>query len=746
MPDDPASEKEGDEVSDERRALFAADVADVADDVDVLGSNLRKESTKRRPSVPSTPLGPHQFLGFPRLLASLAGVRGGDTIALIAPTGYGKTRLLTAWADATGRHCCVLSLPEEVEAANDLLAFLLGTLNPAAFKLKPRETGAVALDEAELEALADPRALIAVDDLHHATDPTTIKLLVSLINHLPGHRVLALAGRRIPAMRQRNLQNPHRVTQLTFRELGVRRSDLEPLEADGWPAPVLDKVAQLSGGWPAGVRQAIEWFADHGSTGDSRAWCLSEYYQDEVLEGLSPELRDFLREVAVVGSADSGALDWAREADDSADQIRVLRDCALPLVSTDLRSTPWISLHGALATDLASGLSASATKRLGTRAADYFDGTGDFNEAFELLFTFGDKSGAVEFLSRRGPALILRGQGPAVRGWLDRFSPRDLVETPELQLLRAILAALEGEPGTVLMWLEMIANGALQLHSPDEQLAEQYHSLRQAMGIDPPGKALSMALRADDLWAVGVHIIKAYRTAYRGEFGVAEAAFQTLAPFSKPHPLMEIWRAAGLAWVYWETGRRSMGHGLIAETSELWHEFGFTANPTTTQFECMLALYALEAHDQEQAKKHFESSRTKLASLHSALPAERLCATLLLIEVARSIGDELGVEGLHQETEQLLIEAADATHLHTILRRIEASGVDRSSAGSIQLSKAELKILRFLPSHYTVPQIAKSLYLSPATVRTQVQAIYRKLGAHHRAEAVEIARNSGLIN
>ena len=41
--------------------------------------------------------------------------------------------------------------------------------------------------------------------------------------------------------------------------------------------------------------------------------------------------------------------------------------------------------------------------------------------------------------------------------------------------------------------------------------------------------------------------------------------------------------------------------------------------------------------------------------------------------------------------------------------------------------------------------IADELYLSSNTVKTHARAVYRKLGAHSRAEAVQIARRQSLI-
>ncbi|HEV2240944.1 MAG TPA: LuxR C-terminal-related transcriptional regulator, partial [Streptosporangiaceae bacterium] len=61
------------------------------------------------------------------------------------------------------------------------------------------------------------------------------------------------------------------------------------------------------------------------------------------------------------------------------------------------------------------------------------------------------------------------------------------------------------------------------------------------------------------------------------------------------------------------------------------------------------------------------------------------------------------------------------------------------------LSKGEIRVLRYLPTSLSVPEIADELYLSENTVRTHTRHIYRKLGAHRRRDAVERARVLDLL-
>jgi LuxR family maltose regulon positive regulatory protein len=61
------------------------------------------------------------------------------------------------------------------------------------------------------------------------------------------------------------------------------------------------------------------------------------------------------------------------------------------------------------------------------------------------------------------------------------------------------------------------------------------------------------------------------------------------------------------------------------------------------------------------------------------------------------------------------------------------------------LSQSEMRVLRYLPTKLSAPEIADELYLSVNTVKTHMRHLYDKLGVHRRHEAVEQARALGLL-
>ena len=78
-------------------------------------------------------------------------------------------------------------------------------------------------------------------------------------------------------------------------------------------------------------------------------------------------------------------------------------------------------------------------------------------------------------------------------------------------------------------------------------------------------------------------------------------------------------------------------------------------------------------------------------------------------------------------------------------RRALAAGVRGRSAGGSALSDREWTILRLLPSLSTTTEIAEDLHVSPNTIKTQVGAIYSKLGVNDRRSAVVAAYDAGLL-
>jgi LuxR family maltose regulon positive regulatory protein len=61
------------------------------------------------------------------------------------------------------------------------------------------------------------------------------------------------------------------------------------------------------------------------------------------------------------------------------------------------------------------------------------------------------------------------------------------------------------------------------------------------------------------------------------------------------------------------------------------------------------------------------------------------------------------------------------------------------------LSDSEIRVLRYLPTNLSAPEIANELYVSLNTVKTHMRHLYAKLDTHTRADTVARARALGLL-
>ncbi len=87
------------------------------------------------------------------------------------------------------------------------------------------------------------------------------------------------------------------------------------------------------------------------------------------------------------------------------------------------------------------------------------------------------------------------------------------------------------------------------------------------------------------------------------------------------------------------------------------------------------------------------------------------------------------------------------TGILDVLLRGESPATENQTAPpeTEELSPGELRVLRYLPTNLSRPQIAGELSVSPNTVSTHIRSIYAKLGVRDRSSAVQRARELRLL-
>ena len=102
-----------------------------------------------------------------------------------------------------------------------------------------------------------------------------------------------------------------------------------------------------------------------------------------------------------------------------------------------------------------------------------------------------------------------------------------------------------------------------------------------------------------------------------------------------------------------------------------------------------------------------------------------------------------------------ILKSSPVSELVSLLSSISDGNHEFKSVGKVNkttpvkdfgLTAKEMEVLQLLGSGTTAVVMGKQLFLTEATIKTHLAAIYRKLSASNRAQAVNIAITNNLIN
>jgi LuxR family maltose regulon positive regulatory protein len=696
-------------------------------------------------------------------------------VLVVAPAGYGKTTLLTQWAIQDRRPFAWLTLDEGDNEPRELLASIaavLDSLEPIDDELRvalAAPPGGTAGLLAALLRTVERRSrsfVLVLDDLHALGAGKSMEALAAIIDHLPWGSQLAVASRDEPRMPVARLRANRNVLELRVADLVMTPSEGAALLASAGlalPGDELEVVLRRTEGWAAGLYLAALSLreGDNPATavlsfrGDDRL--VADYLRDEVLSGLSPNRVRFLTMAAVLETLSGPLCDAVLECRDSG---RVLAQVERSNVMVFRSEDGHYRFHGLLRQMLQAQLSRSdpdLAAALHQRAAHWFAHHGDVDRAVHHAIAAHDPALTGELLWQNFLQYASYGRNSSILDWLDRFTDEEVAAHPALALVAAGSQLAKGDRNLLERWTSA---AALCLKDPAKSCPPSLEGgvsiLRAAAATEGIVRTLELAGHAydlfaeDDPWRSLCCLLIGLARHLSGERDRARRLLEEGARRGAVGaPGIQALCLAQLALLAFDDDDSANAHAHATRARAQIERFGLLEYPTSALVFAVSSAAHAQSGRVDEAKMDAQRAAELAARLADSAGWYEIEVRIALARTALRLSDMASARSQLAEASRLLRRSPDAVVLEEWLQdgwTWADSAIGHSLGDRWSLTTAELRVLQFLPTHRSLPEIAQELNVSANTVKTHTRAIYRKLEASSRAGAVVRARGSGLLD
>jgi LuxR family transcriptional regulator, maltose regulon positive regulatory protein len=756
---------------------------------------MERHLTRPRPSDPLGSPGPELvwtklvpptpragLIARDRLQASLQAGLDAKLCLLDAPAGSGKTSLLAQWraTAGTGRVAWV-SLDESDNDPTRLWTYVVEALR----RVEPG-VGAAALQALhrtsvdherlvlpsllnDLNGIGSPLVLV-LDDYHLVTDAACHQTVTFFLDHLPASVHLLMATRVDPPLPLARMRAKGELAELRVAEFQFTGEEAAALLNGVMGLQLatedVERLAERTEGWAAGLYLAglsLRGRADPSAFvaafhGDHRH--VADYLAADVLARQPESIRTFLLRSSILRRLSGPLCDEVLETQGSAALLEELERSNLFLVPLDHRRE-WYRYHhlfGELLHLELGSREAALVPVLHRRAAAWHRRCGDVEEAIDHATAAGELTDAGALIASHWLAYWRRGRRATVSRWVDGLPEEAIAADPPVAFVAAWIGALSGASKQECeRWLAVLDDAGWQGALPDgiSSLAFGAALTRASVVFDDVGRALQASRRALQLagperspfhWMAQVALGQALYLS--GRPAAARPPLEELvARVSEARqPYAVISGLAVLSLLAGDEGDDQAATSLADRAMAIADAQGLSAEPLSGIVHMALGRALTRQGDLIQAQEQLDWALELVAI--DGMAVHRAHALLLLAAVRHGRGDLPGARALLQRAHELIEQLADPGVLPSLVqqsRRMLGSASRRQARMTAPLTERELAVLGLLPTPLSTREIGRQLHVSVNTVRSQVQAVYRKLQATSRAEAVTEARQLGLL-
>ena len=700
-------------------------------------------------------------------------------VSLVAPAGYGKTTLLSQWAESNGQAFAWVSVDDADNDPKVLLSYVAEALD-AVEPVGERVFDALAAPASSVPGSVVPRpcsafssmispVVLVLDDVHVLHNRECQAALSVLADHVPDRSRLVLAGRSDLPVRVARLRAEGKILEIGPGDLPLTLEEAGSLLRAAGVVLGEQEVAELhrrTEGWPAGLYLAALYLREGGSlpgavvsfSGDDRL--VSEYVESEFLARISPRQRVFLTRTAVLERMSGSLCEAVLEVSGSAATLTDLARSNMLLVPLDRRGQ-WYRYHHLFRDMLLAELQrreAGLIPVLRRRAANWCVQNDLPEEALEYSIAAGDVGLVARLVEKLGIRAYQQGRGTTLQRWLGWLDERGSgAERPTVPVLAAIVSALAARPVEAERWADVVDRWQSgDADRPDDPVAEAWAALMRALlcrnGVEQMRADADDAVRrsaAVRSVAPAAALFQGVARILSGDLEGGDASLQDAARAGKqigmPESVAEALAERSLIAI--ARGQWARAEALAQQASTVRDRSGF--NGINDALLCaVLARSALHRGDLLAVRRELVGAQRLRPLLTYAVPHIAVQVRIELTRVHLAVADIAGARTLVREIDELLRRRPG---LGTLVGETKALRVqlakERSSSvpGASALTAAGLRLMPLLATHLSFPEIATDVFLSTSTVKSQAFSMYRKMGVTSRSQAVARARELGLI-
>ena len=695
----------------------------------------------------------------------------GQVLRVLAPAGYGKSTQVLRWVTDDERRVRWLDL-EPID--NDPLVFahliVRGLVDhPGSDPEMAADLPARSNDVAQLVAASEMPFVLVLDDVHHIVSDGSADLIDLVIDHLPPHSTLVLVGRaQHPSESVARQRLQPGVIDVTSDDLAFDLAETEEvlatlgIESD---IDVLTTLAEQFEGWPVGLRLAGQVIAARPGDTDvpldklGDLAYVTDYVTQEWFSALSPDDQVLLSELGCLERFSGAQCDVVLDRHDSASTLQRLCRDELMLIGLD-QHDEWYRMHAVLARWLSSRLSSvdpARWRQIHVAAARWWSVEGDTDLAIGHAAAAGDADLLEELVVLHCGPYAARGMYRTLERWLQHFTEARVRASLPLKQVEAVLNMGFGNGERALGWTRLCRTEQVPVDAtPGTELLDyQTAALLATLENLPAHELIPLARRSyhhlphGEWRALACLALGANRYLCGCEGAIdlmRESLFESEVAEATT---LQATTAASLAIVLDLEGLPVEAAELSERASHLLDTpLGRDASANAVSL-AIASLFDARSGRHDDAVTRRDAARSKLAGFDRSAAWFGILGRIALIRTSLLLDDAQAALDLLRELESRMV-IQDATtplaghiaEMGATVRAAHAAFADRSWA----LTSAELRVVQYLPTNLSLADIASRLYVSRNTVKSHAAAIYRKLGATSRADAVERVRAAGLIS